>query len=357
MESVSLVSKTRYTTLSLVSVFVAFLGAQAFAQDPAPEAAPPPSAPTAAPAAPERTPPATPETDAADDEVVVRGRRMSEVEFDLHAYVRTFVDQITSLPPGRGYARWHRDVCIGVHNVEQRAGQYIADRISLLAAQVGLEPGEPGCHPDVMVIFTTDGKETAAYMVENLPRFFRPGAGNAGMNLGLEDLAEFAENDRPVRWWHLSMPVDARNGNRAIRLSQDEPRAPPVVNVAGPSRIHSGIRDDMYYVVIVVDATQLRGKTWQQLGDYLAVVSLAQIDSHADLSAFDSILNLFENPLAYSGLTDWDLSYMRALYDFDQEQQPHLQANQLVSRMAKQEAETFGSTDTSEDSDAVERAD
>jgi hypothetical protein len=330
----------------LISACAALLGIHAFAQGPEPEAAAPTALEAAAPVAPEA------EASQAVDEVVVRGQRMSEVEFDLQAYVRTFVDQITSLPPGRGYARWYRDVCIGVHNVQASAGQYIADRISLLAAQVGLEPGEPGCRPDVMIIFTTDGDTTASYIVENMPRLLRPADGLAGMSLGLEDLAEFTETDKPVRWWHVSMPVDARTGKRAMRMSQDE--LAPVVNVAGPSRIHNGTRDDMYYILIVVDATQLRGKTWQQLGDYLAVVSLAQIDPHADLSAFDSILNLFENPLAYSGLTDWDLSYMRALYDFDQEQQPHLQANQLVSRMAKQERETFEAIEISEENEGAD---
>ncbi len=109
--------------------------------------------------------------------------------------------------------------------------------------------------------------------------------------------------------------------------------------MAGPSRIHDGTRDDLLYVIIIVDATQLKGTTWQQLGDYLAVVSLAQIDPNTNPADFDSILNLFSNPAAYSGLTDWDRSYVRALYEFDQERMPHLQANQIVSRIAEQELE------------------
>ena len=59
----------------------------------------------------------------------------------------------------------------------------------------------------------------------------------------------------------------------------------------------------------------------------------------AHLSDFDSILNLFENPLAYSGLTDWDRSYMRALYAFNQERISGRQADEIVSRMMRQESE------------------
>jgi hypothetical protein len=309
--------------VGLVSALAVLLGAQAFAQD---------SAPIAAPSS-------TPEAEAAQgvDEVVVRGRRMSEVEFDLRAYVRSFVDQVAALPPGQGYARWYRRVCIGVHNLETRAAQYIADRVSELAAEVGLEAGEPGCRPDVMIIFTVDGKQTASFIAEERPRLLRPGGGLGAMNLTLEDLQEFAESDRAVRWWHVSMPVGAHNGDRATTMARDD--SAPAVRVQGASRIHSGIRDDMSYVIIVVDAAKLLGTTWQQLGDYLAMVSLAQIDPRADLSAFDSILNVFSNPLAYSGLTDWDRSYIRALYSFNQEQQPHLQANELVSLMTRDEQE------------------
>ena len=85
-------------------------------------------------------------------------------------------------------------------------------------------------------------------------------------------------------------------------------------------------------VVIIVDSKKLTGPTWQQLGDYLAVVSLAQVDLAASPAAFDSILNLFTNPKAYSGLTDWDRTYVKALYQFDQERIPRLQHGELTAR-------------------------
>lgn len=271
------------------------------------------------------------------DEIEVRGRRMSEIEFDLRRFVLDFVLEVTARPPGRGYARWQNRVCVGVHNLGASAAQYLVDRVSQLAMQLGLEPGEPGCGPDVLIVFTTDANRAATHMVENEPRIFRPVFGTSGMNLPLEALDRFKESDRPVRWWHVSMPVDARTGRPAIRMPQDG--GPPVISVAGPSRIYSGIRDDLQRVIIVVDATKLTGTTWQQLGDYLAVISLAQIDPHAKPDAFDSILNLFSTPQYYSGLTDWDRSYLQALYTFDQERMPRLQRGALVSRMTRRERE------------------
>lgn len=72
-------------------------------------------------------------------------------------------------------------------------------------------------------------------------------------------------------------------------------------------------------------------------GPALALVSLAQIDLEANPAAFDSILNLFSNPAAYSGLTDWDLSYVRSLYSYDQERRVALQRNEIVGEMVRQE--------------------
>jgi hypothetical protein len=276
-----------------------------------------------------------------DEEVIVRGRRLSEIQFDLRRYIREFLDEVAAPARSRGYARWNRSVCVGVHNLENRAAQYIIDRISAVALDVGLEPGEPGCQPQVNIVFSTDAQQMAANMVESEPRVFRPVAGNAGMDLGREALDEFVKSDRPVRWWHVSLPIASHSGAAAIQLPQSPcftpPRCYPWVPVAGSSHVHSGIRDDLQYAIIIVDATKLTGTTWQQIADYLAVVSLAQIEPDTDPQEFDSILNLFSNPAAYSGLTDWDLNYLHALYTFNQERITRIQGNEIVSRIARRE--------------------
>jgi len=298
------------------------------------------AAAVATPAAPPQAQNAAPESSVeaqAPDEVIVRGRRMSEVEDDLKIMVDEFIGEVIAPSLGRGFARWNRRVCIGVSNVNRSAGQYIADRISRLAVEVGLDVGEPGCSSDVVVMFTTDGPATAAQMVDAEPRLFRPASNEGGSTLGRAALDDFMSSDRAVRWWHVSMPVDARNHKPAIRTPGME--TAPSVNVLGPSRIHDGVVDDLVRVFIVVDSRNLAGTTWQQLGDYLAVVALAQVDPDANLRAFDTILNLFSNPKAYSGLTDWDHSYVRALYDYDQERVPSVHASLVASKMVDSELE------------------
>ena len=276
-----------------------------------------------------------------DETVLVRGQRLSEIEFDLPRYVIEFIEEATAQARGRGFARWHRNFCVGVHNLANEPAQYIVDRISALALDVGLEPGEPGCNPDSIIIFSTNAEETASMMVKSQPRVFRPAGAEAGTELGLAALDNFAATDRAVRWWHVSLPVDARHGQAAIELANSNCiggiHCYPYIGVLGPSRIHSGIVDELKYVIIIVDATKLTGTSWGQLADYLALVSLAQINPEADPQDFDSILNLFSNPAAYSGLTDWDESYLQSLYAFDQRRNVRLQRNEIVSRIVEQE--------------------
>ena len=210
-----------------------------------------------------------------DEEVIVRGRRLSEIEFDLRIHIGDFIDEIAAPARTRGFARWQRGVCIAVYNLDNTVAQYIVDRISSLARDVGLEAGEPGCAPQVNIVFVTDASETAALMVEASPRAFRPIGGNAGMDLGLEALDEFTQSDRAVRWWHVSLPTDARTGVPVVRIPGDPP---PTVLKSGASRLYDGIRDDMQNAIIIVDSTKLTATSWRQIADYLAVVSLAQVD-------------------------------------------------------------------------------
>ena len=48
------------------------------------------------------------------------------------------------------------------------------------------------------------------------PRLFRTGA--SGTDRGVRALREFQNNDRPVRWWTVSVPVDEDSGQIAVRL-------------------------------------------------------------------------------------------------------------------------------------------
>jgi hypothetical protein len=261
------------------------------------------ASPQEAPAGSPPPPQDPPETAATLEDVVVEGRVLEEM-------VREFVGEVGAPAGRRGLARWHDRLCVGVVNVRSDLGQAVADRVSQVALDLGVDIGEPGCKANVFIVFTADGAALADAMVEESRRAFRIGVG--GMDRGSGALEEFRTEERPVRWWHVSLPVNADTGQRAIRLPGDE--APPRINVFAASRMSTQIRDDLKKTMIIVDVDRLGEVNLAQLADYLAFVALVQVEPDAETAAWDTILNLFDDPAGVDGLTEWDVSYLTSLY-------------------------------------------
>lgn len=236
------------------------------------------------------------------EDVTVEGQRLAD-------FVREFVVETAAPARGRGLARWHRPICAGVVNLDPRLAQPIVDRISQVGLELGLRIGEPGCRANVFVVFTEDSGALTRQLVEEHRRAFHVGTG--GIDRGQAALAVFTTTDLPVRWWHTSMPVNAATGNRAIRLPGG---SAPQIKVFAASRLTTQIRDDLLRSMVIVDIDRLEDVNLAQLADYVALVSLAQIDPEADVRPYDTILNLFDDPQGVGGLTDWDWSYLNALY-------------------------------------------
>ena len=197
-------------------------------------------------------------------------------------------------------------------NLRADVAQYIADRTSDVARELGVAAGEPGCSPNVLIIAAADGRAVADGIVGERRRAFSPGG--SGMARSFRALDEFRSSDAPVRWWHVSAPVDSETGQLATRLPGYEA---PTTNVSRASRIRSDIRDDLLKAIIVVDADAVSGLSLAQLADYCALVALAQVDPKADVATFDTVLNVFKDP-SVLGLTSWDMDYLNALYSVEQ---------------------------------------
>lgn len=246
---------------------------------------------------------------------------------------RRFVGRVAAPARGRGIARW-RKICPGVANLDRAIAQPIVDRIAVTAADLGIEVEGMGCEANIIVVFTADAAAVTRAMIENNPRVFRGEGG--GIDRGGPALRAFRDSDRPVRWWSLSVPIDSETGQRAIRIPGDlaggsvdavtaatlgcNPEdcafaGAPIVQSTTASRLSSQIVDQIYKSIVIVDIDSVSGLNTTQLGDYLAFVSLSQVDPEADTSAFDTVLNLFENPEGVLGLTAWDRSYLYALYN------------------------------------------
>lgn len=255
------------------------------------------------PASAQSPPPPAQEPPVALEDVIVEARRLEEL-------TREFVDEVSAPANNRGLARWRGGVCVGVVNIRAEVAQALADRISQVAMEYGLRPRDPGCRPNILVTFADDGAAMGDAMVERRRQVFRVGVG--GLDRGNVALRDFRQSDRPVRWWHVSVPTDALSGTQGIRLPGDE--VAPRVRGEGLVNRGRGIRDDLNKVIIVVDINRIDSVMLPQLADYLALVALAQVDPDGDTSRYETILNLFDNPEGSPGLTGWDRAYLEALY-------------------------------------------
>lgn len=244
------------------------------------------------------------------DDIEVLGDRTAPT---LDARVDAFVNAVAAPIGDYGPARWHRRVCIGSANFQPAAAQVIVDRVSQVALELGVRAGEPGCAAQVMIVATNDGAATARAMVERNRTWFR--AGGEGMDRGAEAIERFQTGDRAVRWWQVSLPVDADTGQRAVRLPGDDPDKSIAINKFIASRLSSAIRDNLTRIMVIVDVEQLGDVSFAQLADYVALVSLAQIDDQANVAGSDTVLNLFNDPANVTGLTSWDMAYLGALYN------------------------------------------
>ncbi len=262
------------------------------------------------------------------EDVVVEGRR------SLAEAVRAFVDQATEPPTGRGPATWDRAVCVGVVGLRRDAAQVLIDRVSAVADDLDLEPGEPGCRPNIVIVATDDASELSDLLVEMRPNAFRPNYAGAARSRGALD--RFRTTDDPVRWWHVSIPVERDTGRIAVRLPG---RSAP--KIAGGGLLTGGTVNRLVRTIVILDIPRLEGATFQQLGDYVSMVALAQIDPEADMRGFDSVLNLFRDPAGDDGLTDWDTAYLRSLYRAELRQRSGgAQLNAVGARMLRERRST-----------------
>ena len=257
---------------------------------------------------------------------------------------RAFTNEILVTPPRRGIARWRTTdpICPGVVNMQRDVAQALADRIADRVIELGLQAGEPGCKANMIIVGADDGAAMASSLIEARPRAYITGI--AGTSLTYRALNIFRTSDAPVRWWMLTVPLDARTGEVTVRTPDSEDA--PIRRIDGAGRLRSQDINAIFQVMVVVDLNRIGTVDVGQLGDYIAMVTLAQVDAQADVAGFETVLNLFQDPAGVSGLTDWDLTYLRQLYAADLSVlSASAQVGRIAGAMARAEQADDGNAD------------
>ena len=256
--------------------------------------------------------PAVEEADLVNEKVVVTARKPAETQ--------NYVAQVTAPPHGtEQLARWDDRICVGVSGVGEAQAQFLADRVSQRAVEVGLRTGKPGCSPDITILVTTQPEALIGAMQVEYSNVFAVSSEKRVGTLGKSAFEQFKTEARPVRWWHVSETRGAdgtRIRGEASKGITDGVTGAPTVRSEG-SRLRSATRQDLSHAVIVVDANLVQGVSMDSLGDYIAFVALMQADPNGNTADINTIMNLFRTDIGdkpATQLTDWDKDFLRALY-------------------------------------------
>jgi hypothetical protein len=260
--------------------------------------------------------------------------------------ISTFVHKVTRLE-GEFVGRWGGFVCPWAVGVSDEQTQFIQRRVIEVQNTVRKKKPDPKaeCRPNLFIIITDEADQVLADWKERDPGMFRWKARENVSRSG---------GTGPVRTWHNAILAAADGGpvNSASTLSAastfshstnaGQAATGSRINIDKPScptssRVAAGCWEHINAVVVLVD-TRATGKvTVAQLADFIAVVSLSQIDLSADLGGIDSILRLFAQPppeVPPAGITEWDYAFLNGLYRASYS--PANQQRDIAARMVRE---------------------
>jgi len=254
---------------------------------------------------------ASAQTTAPTEDITVTATKSREA---LHNFVKGFAAP-TKLS-GK-IARWERRLCPLVVGQTQDFTTFITQRIKYVALAVGAPiNSEPSCAPNIQVVFTT----TPQALLDNVRQHHVGALGYAETAAQLEKLATVT---RPVQAWYATETRDC-NGQRQVdtglsisHVTGGFVEGVPTYASCGLSRTRDGLQTGFAHILIVVDSTKLEGHKIVPLADYISMLALTQLASLDTCQQQPSIASMLATGCdhATEGLTEFDLAYLRGLYN------------------------------------------
>jgi hypothetical protein len=257
----------------------------------------------------------------------------------VEARAGTFMRSVLPRPSYGQYGRWGVPVCIKVSGITDDAAARVAARVRAVATGAGMAVAPDQCRPNLNIIFTEDGRRTAAVILQRRPGLVE--------KLPVAEQTRLAEAALPVRWWYglgasdrHGTPAAAGAGGAAALASAGTAGGPPLDEVMpiGPDAVvtssyNSSLIDTNMIVSVtsataIVDVTLATGKSLDAVADHVAMVTLAPTRLPPDPPGVPSILALFT--AGDSRLSAWDKAYLAALARMTPNRNGDRQRRQLI---------------------------
>jgi hypothetical protein len=233
-------------------------------------------------------------------EIVVTGTR------DMEGQVRDFVGALTVAPRNGQLTRFEAAICPTAVGVPAAQKELIADRIRKIARAADIAVGKAGCTPNVLLVVTPEKGAFIDALYKKHPDYF--GA------LSIKDVRKLGAAPGPAAVWHVDGPQLNADGV-AMPEGQDGGYVNRTTRTG--SRMTAGARPQFAAAAVVVETRALDGLTTTQVADYAAMRTLARTDPSKLPGTAPTILKALETPMGEEvpiTLTDWDLAFLRSLY-------------------------------------------
>lgn len=253
----------------------------------------PPPAPAAAPVPPP----------VEGEEVVVTGVR------DRDQAIKDFVGALTPNGFNEPIKRFETmAICPGAVGVPAAQKEAIAARLRKVAKAAGITVAAPGCVPNVLAVVTPDKRAFVRALVKTNNYMF-------GTRSSAE-IAKLIDTPGPSTAWQVGGPPVTADGTEVSYYAQEG----AFVNrtTRGATRAQPAVRPQFGAAIVVVEEKALDGLTVTQLADFVAMRALANTDpARLANSKTPTILKVLDAPMGTEvplTLSEWDLSFLRALY-------------------------------------------
>ncbi|WP_234003094.1 hypothetical protein [Erythrobacter sp. SAORIC-644] len=245
-------------------------------------------------------------SEAPENQIVVTGEREKEAQQRVNEMTKA----ITRRPKiDKPIARQYGDICVGVFGMSADYANGIIGQVEENARALGIRVSPEGCRVNTLIAFVRDGHAELEDLRKSAPWLF-------------ESLLDY-EYKRILRGsggafaWHSTKVKEVDGKEMAMMSFGNPPRDVVVSDPFTASNISQQIRVDMIGSVVLIEKSLVPGKTIRQLADYISMRSFASVDDMASdgPDTTSTILSLFtSNGPAAEGMTDFDWSYLEALY-------------------------------------------
>lgn len=231
-------------------------------------------------------------------EITVEGTR--SMQPDAMQSVRAVAKSIDG-----NLARYEVAVCPGVAGLPPALANGILDEMRADISTAGVDLAPKGCNPNLTVIVTDSGAELIKELSKSSPVLFEALSGR--------DMYLLKASPGPAWSWHTIEPRRADGG--PVAKSDVGGSKSYTVMGATMSRLSSTVRQDITAGIVVLEVGALDGLTVRQIAGFAVMRGLSSTRKpQTDRLGYETILSLFENGGSATEMTDFDRSYLAALY-------------------------------------------